>query len=41
LRHIPAVSHQIPNPITTRTPLQDAAAMEEVFAGRDYGGAKK
>jgi len=41
LRHLPAVVHPIPNAVLTHTPLSDALAIEEVYAGRDYGGAPK
>ncbi len=37
LRHLPPVSHAIPDPVPDVTP-GDSGAFEAVYAGRDYGG---
>jgi hypothetical protein len=36
LRHMPAVRHQIPEPRRSQ-PLSDPLAIEEAYAGKDYG----
>lgn len=41
LRHLPPVRHAVPDPVTARRPMADETAIEEVYAGRDYGVPSK